>query len=127
MKYTWNFDRNAEYWNNDEYDTVEECIKDARNNMISDEDYVVYIAEVVPFEPKIDADDILCRLEEDAYEECGEFAEDWNVYEANKDDELSNALTQVLIDWLKKHHLMPNFYTVENIREYSLITGRQEG
>lgn len=131
MKYTWGFDEDAEWWDNGEYDTIAQCIEAAREEMIVGKDDVVYIGEVVPYEPEIDADDVLERLKDNAYNQCGEVADTWLTYGKDEDygdeeeTELSNALTQVLRDWLKKHNLEPNFYEIHHIREYSLITGME--
>lgn len=125
MEYTWSFDR--EIWGNDKYDTIAECIKAARESVRIDKyKYdTVYIGEAVLYEPKIDADVVLEGLENDAYIQCDEVAECWELFGKDKDGELGNALTKVLLEWLKKHNLMPDFGIVKNIQEYNLITGEE--
>ena len=131
MKYTWNFDEDTEWWNNNEYDTIEECINAAREEIINDENDIIYIGEIVPYEPEINADDVLEQLKDDAYNRCGETADTWLNYGEDEDyaddeeEELSCALTQTLKDWLKKHNLEPDFCEIKNVREYSLITGME--
>lgn len=122
-KYSWNFDENAEEWRNDPYDTIEECIADAKEYAKSDPDiWCVYIGENVPFVPTVDAEITLDRIADEAYEFC-EFAEDWEVYDRKKTEELkelSEQLTTVVNAWLKKYNREPNFWQVQNIKCYSI-------
>lgn len=125
-KYIWNFNGDAETWNNDTYETIEECIADAQATAKENgEDYhdVVYIGECNPFVPCVDAEMVLDNLEERAYEFAGEVGLDWEAFNCNKRDEideLSNALSAIVIEWLKKHGYYPEFYAVENIKPYPL-------
>ena len=128
-KYCWDFDEDAEFWNNGTFDTVEECIEDAiqyiTKAMDDSDDYpkAVYIGNVKEFAPNVCAFHVLERIEEQAQVECGEIAGGWDAYhydEKDKISELENELNKVLIDWLAKYNRMPNFYTVENIKEYPL-------
>lgn len=130
-EYAWNFNKDAEVWANDTFTTIEECIKDARR-IISEEahytiDYeapsVVYIGEVIPFIPTVDCTDILDRMEEDAFDHCGEAAELWETYDYKKKDEideLDQKLTDVVLEWLKKYNREPHIYNIQKIKEYSL-------
>ena len=124
-EYIWDFDDGAEYWYNDTYETIEECIEDALlTSKEEDEEYdTVYIGEVNKFIPTIDAERILDMLQEDAYEEVGEIGGDWNAYDykkRNEIDELSEALTEVVHSWLKKCGYYPSFCTIENVKKYPL-------
>lgn len=118
MEYTWSFDR--EIWENDKYDTIAECIETARECMRNDKYDTVYIGEAVLYQPEIEADDVLKILKNNAYIKCSKVAECWKPLGKDKDGELGNALTKVLLEWLKKHNLMPDFGIVKNIQEYSL-------
>lgn len=130
-EYAWNFNKDAEVWRNDTFDTIEECIKDARR-IISEEahytiDYeapsVVYIGEVIPFVPTADCTDILDRMADDAFDHCGEEAESWEPYDYKKKDEideLDQKLTDVVVEWLKKYGREPHIYNIQKIKEYSL-------
>lgn len=132
-KYSWDFDKDAEFWNNGTFDTVEECIEDAiqflKTEIEDSDEYptVVYIGENREFVPEVDGLNILEHLEEQASEQCGEISNDWETYDwkdrEKRDKEISeleNELNKVVIDWLTKYKRMPNFYTVENIKEYPL-------
>lgn len=122
-KYYWNFDKNAEVWY--EFgDSIEECIKQARE--MNDADYqTVYIGESVPFVPSehLNVDALLDNLEEQAFEFAGEAAEDWRTYEYKKREEmaeLTDAIGNIVDEWLKKYGRYPTFCCIENITEYSL-------
>jgi len=130
-KYSWDFDGDAERWNNDSHDTVEECVEDAicaitaGEHNYAETPAVVYIGENREFIPRVDVTQILDALEEQAYDECGEIGGDWQTYDWKKkerDDveELAEELNKVVIAWLTKYSRVPHFYTVENIKEYPL-------
>lgn len=125
-KYSWNFNESAEVWYNDAYETVDECILAARNTAFEegDEFYeTVYIGENELFCPCVNADFVLEQIIEDAYEFCGEASEAWDAYDYKKHDELeelSNALTMVVDDWLKKYKREPYFWRVKNVKAYPL-------
>ena len=132
-KYSWDFDRDAEFWNNDSHDTVEGCIEDAicaiteGEHKYAENPTVIYIGENREFVPEVDGLQVLEALEEQASEQCGEIGSDWETYDwkdkAKRDKEVSeleDELNKVLIAWLTKYNRMPNFYAVENIKEYPL-------
>lgn len=120
MKYTWEYNDDTELWYNDLFDTVEDCIADARDNYMVEIGETIAVGEVIPYEPYVMADNILDELEEDAYEECGEVAEDWEAYSWTDDkaslDELSNKLTEIVRQWLKDNGTYPYFYKIENVK-----------
>lgn len=120
MKYTWNTDLNADIWYNDEFDTIEDCILDAKENYGIEEGTDIFIGEVVYYELYIDATTILDFLEEDAYEQCGQVAGDWCTYDNIKDELkleiLSDKLTEVIREWLIEYNRYPDFYRIENIQ-----------
>lgn len=120
MKYTWEYNDNTELWYNDLFNTVEDCIADARDNYMVEMGETIAVGEVVPYEPYVWACDVLDDIEENAYEECGEVAEDWDTYRWKDDEEilgeLSEKLTEIVRQWLKDHGRYPNFYKIENVR-----------
>lgn len=121
-KYSWSFNGDAEHWY-EGADTIEDCIAQAKEQIAKDDDIqFVYIGENIAFTPTVDAGLVLERIEEEAYEFC-ELAEDWeavNYKEQEELFELSDQLTAIVQDWLKKNNREPYFYSVENIKEYSL-------
>lgn len=124
-KYTWNFDEDAELWQNDDFSTVEECIEDA--NYYADEENLengnVYVGEVIPFKLSVDAKSVLDKLQEDVFEFAGEASESWELYDYKKKnelEELSRALTDTVNAWLKKYKREPVFYSIQNIEAYPI-------
>lgn len=119
-KYTWEHSKNEEFWNHDLFDTIEECLQDAKENYDVKIGDTIAIGKVVPYEARVFAGHVLEQLESDAYEECGECAEDWETFSYKDDreklDELSNQLTEVVKAWLKKYKREPDFYKIENVR-----------
>ena len=73
MSYTWNLNEHAECWDNESFETIEECIEDAKAYMKSFMESElrpdkVFIGEVVPYTPCVYGGYVLERLEEDAYD-----------------------------------------------------------
>lgn len=120
MKYTWEYSGDVEYWTKDIFDSVEDCILDAKENYDVKEGSTIAIGEVVFWEPYVDAFRVLERVEEVAWYECGEAADCWNSYDYKKDkeklEELSDKLTEIVRQWLKDNGTYPGFYRIENVR-----------
>lgn len=113
-KFTWTFNPN-EPWPNDTFDTVEECLNEARRDTYY-EGQKIYIGVVIPYTFSVDADDVLERLGEQAFYEIGDVAYEWPSYECDESlSELSDALTTCVTDWLKKRNDLPSFYRVDHI------------
>lgn len=125
MGYTWNFIKSEDIWWNDEYDTVEDCLKSAKKEADMDgHQKVVYIGECVHYTPEADCIDILDMMQEQAGEMCGEAGSDWEPYDLKKKaelEELNDTLTAAICDWMKKYGYYPTCYSVQNVREYSLL------
>lgn len=119
MKYTWETSE-TDIWRHDIFDTVEDCILDAKENYCIETGTEIVVGEVVPWEPYVDAFDILNELQFQAYDECGEITENWYSYDCKKDKEkvqqLSEKLTEIVKLWLKENGTYPNFYTIENVQ-----------
>ena len=79
---------------------------------------VVYVGEQEPSDPSafFDADDLVDRLGEVAYDNHGEYAEDWppTIKQEAKDE-----FNTFLAEWIAKH-CPPMFYGVKNIRPYTI-------
>ena len=122
MGYTWSFDRYADIWGNDEYDTAEECFNAAKEEAKLDEcQTVVYIGECVPYIPEVDCTDILDRMQEQAGEMCGDVGGDWCAYDWHKKEELeelNDTLTSAVRDWMKKYGYYPTCCNIQNIKKY---------
>lgn len=118
-KYSWSFNKNDELWNQDTFDTVEECIENAKKNEVYSGETIA-VGECIPYVPYIDADDIIERIEEQAYEHAGEASEGWLSYSNDEKDRLTEQLTEVLEKWIKDTNNEPSFYHIEDIREITL-------
>lgn len=121
MKYTWEYGE-TDIWQHDLFDTIEDCILDAKENYRVESGTEIVVGEAVPWEPYVWAGNILDHLEEDAYEECGEVAEDWYAYDYKNEEgrkglnEISDKITEIVKQWLKDNGTYPDFYKIENIR-----------
>ena len=131
--YSWVNDCNTEIWNNGMFDTVEECVKDARyENFVeyelssNNDDYVIYVGECVPVDiDGIYLDDILERVEETMYGEMGEVAEGWDIYSTSGEyqdrkpiyDKYQKQLEILVLNYIKEIGEKPDFFKIRNIRE----------
>lgn len=122
--YSWNFDEHDEYWCNDTFDTIEECLYAQKENLFDGAQHsTIYIGQNVPFVPSVDIESVLDNYEEQASDECGQVGHDWNAYNNQKRDELEElraALDIVLHDWMRKYGYYPKIYSIQNIKAYPL-------
>ena len=125
VQYTWD-EYNSEWWQNDIFDSIDECIENAKMDYDIEAGDTIFVGEVEPYEIYVYADNILEELEELAYEECEEANWEPTRIDQKEIDALSDKLTEIVKEWLKEHHCMPNFYTIENIREIQ-IPGDETG
>lgn len=122
MKYTWEYSENEEIWQNDVFDTIEDCILDAKENYCVEPGETIAIGEIVLWEPHVSAYNILEQIEEDAYDECGEVAESWYTYDyrssedKKKVEELSDKITEIVKQWLKENGTYPTFSKIQNVK-----------
>lgn len=123
-KYTWNINNDDEIWGNGVFDTEGECIKDYLKNYAGESPQEsIFIGKVVPFIVSVDGGSVIDQLEENAMDECGECSEGWEPSCGKTIDdwnELDKKLTDVIIDWLKKHNDMPTFYKITDVGEVSV-------
>ncbi|MBC3889482.1 hypothetical protein GH810_14295 [Acetobacterium paludosum] len=131
-KYTWDFNPDAEVWHNNTFDTVEECIEDAKaavedeNSEFEEKHDVIYIAETRQYIPTVDSgaiEDMFATMADIASDEYGELGSEWEPYDYRKTDEVEElrvSIDAVVMAWLKKHDRYPDFYGLDNIEEYPL-------
>ena len=123
-KYVYSF--TDDWFNSDEYDTPEEAIEAARmeeKESLSPEAHTeVYIGVVgEQWKPEIDGEGIVDMLQDNAYDVGGEFAESYlQGVTKEETDELTEVLTKAFDAWAARHGYEPNFYPVENVKEYKL-------
>ena len=118
--YSWSDNATDELWSNGTFETVEECIKDAKldwNGKKSGDE--IAIGTVVPYVVSADIDCMLEQLEQNAYEECGDAAESWDIstYKGHKKefDELQEKVTELVNEYLEKIGEKPTFYKIDDI------------
>lgn len=118
--YTWNYNEDDEYWNHDDFNTIDECVADAKENYKMKVGQRIAIGEPDVFKISVDSTTILDGIEEQAYDECGDVSESWDSYDYKNDkegiEELSKQLTKCVEEWLEKRNNMPSFYRITNIR-----------
>lgn len=71
--------------------------------------------------------DVIEAVQTDAYDEGGEYAENY-LDDVTKEqrEELEEQLDVVFNAWLEKHDLYPNFYTIPAYETYKYIDGKFE-
>jgi len=117
-------------WSTDEemyhgkFDTVEEALAEAREHLIDglDEDpgsYTVWVGEAkpIPTGRLVDAECIVERMQERAYEEVGEFGED---YLTTATAEQLKELEALVVAWADRVE-MPSFYSADNILAHTIV------
>lgn len=115
-----------------EYDSVEQALADAKveaaQEYPSGEVEKVYIGYVCGFKPVVNAESVIEEIQNDADNEADEVAcgylEDVSLVDLNK---LQEMLTETFNKWAKETGNKPNFFTVENVVEYSLEEEKQCG
>lgn len=108
-----------------EYDSVEEALADAK--VEAEEEYLageidkVYIGYVCRFKPTVNAESVITEIQDGADYQADEVAcgylEDVSIVDLNK---LQAMLTETFNKWAAETGNEPNFYTVENVVEYTL-------
>lgn len=114
-KYTWSDNQTDEIWYGERFDTIEECISDAREKgkEIGSKIAIGICEDYIPY---ADCDTLLDRLSEDAYETCGEVAEGFPYFESGKGykdiESLQEKINKALNEWLEETKQTPSFYHV---------------
>lgn len=121
-KVTWE-DTEKDIWQNDIFDTEDECIAEALDFGMNKGDTIV-IGDCIPFEPVVNVDSLLEDLESRASDECGEVGDDWNISGERGHEQEYKILTEkvqsAVNEYLEAIGEVPTFYRIENIREVEL-------
>ena len=125
-KYSFSFD-NEHYYG--EFDSVAEALADAR---VEAKDYPdstqIYIGKNYQYEPCVRAHRVIEDIQEDAFDEAGEAAEDYLEFVCVPSlVMLEKMLTKTFIEWAKENNYEPSFFIVKGAVEYSLEEGKQCG
>jgi hypothetical protein len=103
-----------------EFDTKEQAVAEAiwyYKDDEKDQDFI-WVGQTKPISSGVNVDSIIEQLGEEAYDQAGEYAEDYltNVT-LNHQRVLEERLNEVLLAWMKEYNYEPNFWTVENIEK----------
>jgi len=104
------------------YDSKEEALEDARKDAQTD-NKIVYIGVANKYEEDCYgvSVDVAESLQERAYDEMGEFAEDYMCIKDKKHlDILEERLKKVILDFQKEFGYEPSFYKVSDIEVINL-------
>jgi hypothetical protein len=150
-KWTFSFNEETE-WDNDEFNTPDEALEAAREaapeyadeeGMEADEKAYflangnVFIGQRYDFEPTVDADFVIERIQEEAYEEGGDYVGDYLDTPPMRDTEarqtwdaqvadLEKRLTAVFHEWAKETKNEPSFYLIFDTRTEAIAKEEQE-
>ena len=133
-KFYWSFNEGADCWDNSA-DTIEKCVLIAQDEVREYEeceDYevgeinTVFIGEFKIYESYINCSRFIDYAIDDAWEKYGEFADRF-LDDCTEEEErlLDKMLNNTFKSWLEKTENMPNFGSIENIKEYSLVDGKE--
>ncbi|MGM9519766.1 MAG: hypothetical protein ACI3WS_03725 [Phascolarctobacterium sp.] len=119
-KFSYSFDgERYEGW----FDSIEEALNEAREEV---KDYPegaedVYIGRVYEYEPYVDAVRVIELVQYDAMVEADDAAR-FYLDNVKKEDwqKLEEMLTETFNKWAAETGNEPNFFTVEDVQEYSL-------
>lgn len=127
-KYSWSENQSDKIWHHDRFDTIEECIRDAVEHYKKKPGDQIAVGICEDYVPHVDVDVLLDRAGEDAYEVCGEAAEDWLAFSFRNGytdaDKLQEKLDKAFHEWLEETHQVPGFYHIEPLAD--MITIQEE-
>ena len=108
-----------------EYDSVEEALAAAKADARNDDEFkdakTVYIGRVCRFAPYVDAVKVIEELQNYADYEADEASFDYLQDVTDEEiSKLENMLTETFNKWAQETGNEPNFYTVQDVVEYSL-------
>jgi hypothetical protein len=125
-KFSFSFDNESF---GDTFDSIEEALHDAKiqASFFDEPIKTVYIGEIWEFEPIVDADSVIERIQNDAEDEAGECVDDY-LEDVRIADELKlqEMLTETFNKWAKETGNEPKFFTVKEVQEYSLDGDKDE-
>lgn len=125
--YAYSFD-NEHYFG--QYDSIRIALRLAKQDIKHADELknikTIYIGRVYKYEPRVDAIRVIECVQQDAYDEADEYIGDYldNVKEEEW-QKLEAMLTETFNKWALETGNEPNFFTVEEIQEYSLEEGRK--
>jgi hypothetical protein len=118
----WCYSFNEENYEGD-FDTKEQAIEEAiwyYKDDEKDQDFI-WVGQTKDVSIGVNVDSLLEQLGEEAYDQVGEYAEDFltNVT-LNHQKILEQRLNNVLVAWMKEFNYETNFWTVENVQKINV-------
>ena len=114
--YSWE----GEYYNG-LYNSIEEAIKDAKATDENAEEVYIGVAVKHKYRWHSNEEQIIESMQENLYEDCGEFAEGQTDRITNEQEiELGRMIDKAVGEWVDKYDIKPTCYTVTNVEKYSL-------
>lgn len=135
----WVVSANGDEFSSDEYDSREAAIAavcgvDAALDLGHGEPFCVG-RKTNPLKVLPDASALIDQMTDDAYALAGEHAEEWisdvralafGTKEERRIDELDAQLKELITAWLKKHHLEPRWFGVEDVTNHQVPEASEE-
>jgi hypothetical protein len=113
----WSYSFNGENFEG-RFATKEDAISEAKGNIGEDDGSTIFIGQIEEVSLGVPIEWLLDQLGEQAYEQAGEYAQDYMVYvKKEHQSELEKQLNDVLESWIKKHNYTPNFWSVVSVEE----------
>ena len=122
-EYSWSWKADSDNYSSP-YDTIEECLEQARLEYEGNVRKTIYIGIVEEsFDSGVDTDSVIEKIQNDAYSEYGEVAEEY-LEDITKEqlNELDTVLNEAYSKWKEKHNIKTSFYNIIEIKEYNLKT-----
>lgn len=125
-KYTYELNSSKDIWTNETFDTIDECIEDAKNNYDLKIGDKIYVGETESIDSCIDsidyADRIIGMIQEQVWDTVGEVSEDYlNDITKEQEKQLNDKLVEVINTWLKETNNEPKYYNIISIQEVEII------
>lgn len=124
-KYAFSYD--GEYYNDEDHSTREEALEYAKEHWreynheadLIDGYLDIYIGEAKYYKDELFVDGIIEQQQQDAYSECGEYAETYlDKITKEEKDILKERLNKVWNEFKKEFNHEADFYTVTNEKKY---------
>lgn len=118
-KEKWTFNhQSCDYWGNDMFDSREEAIVEGVRHATEMGWTALFVGKVSEPSIGVCGDHAIDEVQEDVYDQCGEFAEGFlSGVSMDMRHELSDMLTDTFITWMKKNELQPTFFTITETEE----------
>lgn len=109
----WAYSLDGEWYNSPFYNSFEEALKEGIKEAKELEYDKVFVSRVMRFVPSVDVDNVLEELQQKAYDEAGDFSDDYLEHiSINHRMKLEKMLTETFNQWAKETNNEPSFFTV---------------